>query len=85
MKVTLTHCRLEKDAQKIILKGKFVNKKNVRIRGGGGGGGGGGDFDYMGRQDLGGPHVGPMNFAIWECSLGSHCGLLKLKLSGIKS
>ena len=25
-----------------------------------------------GRQDPGGPHVGPMNFAIWESSLGLH-------------
>ena len=41
MKVTLTHSCLEKDAQKIILKGKFVKKKNVRYGGGGGGGGGG--------------------------------------------
>ena len=66
----------------------------------GGGGGGGGGFwlhnpdskvygtnmgPTWGRQDLGGPHVGPMNFAICECSLGSHCGLLQLRLSGIKS
>ena len=25
-----------------------------------------------GRQDPGGPHVGPMNFAIWDVSLATH-------------
>ena len=28
-----------------------------------------------GQQDPGGPHVGPMNFAIWEVNLGSENGL----------
>ena len=29
-----------------------------------------------GRQDPGGPHVGPMEFAIWEASIGISTGLL---------
>ena len=32
-----------------------------------------------GRQDPGGPHVGPMNFAFWEGDLvPTKCGFVKL-------
>ena len=31
-----------------------------------------------GRQDPGGPHVGPMNLAIWECTVLRDCIHLSL-------
>ena len=31
-----------------------------------------------GRQDQGGPHVGPMNFAIWDVTLGLENGVSRV-------
>ena len=36
-----------------------------------------------GRQDPGGPHVGPMNFAIWEATIGSRNNSVPYKRQAI--
>ena len=33
-----------------------------------------------GRQDPGGPHVGPMNFVIWDAMIGLNCTQLNLTI-----
>ena len=53
-----------KYAQKVdILRNQlFWKNSNIKVHGANMG-------PIWGRQDPGGPHVGPMNFAIWDCLL----------------
>ena len=60
---------------KVINKGKYVFKgldiPDSKVHGASMG-------LIWGRQDRGGPHVGPMNFAIWDITLPNSLGQVKL-------